>query len=92
MQRWQCPIHNWMNFVKSSVNFYLRSLGFLYIGDLFISSAGKHTELSELNIFKTWETTISSTELTDKGFKGTVVNRTLPSLHGGLLEITYTVF
>ena len=27
----------------------------------------------------------------DKAFKGTVVNRTLPSLQGGLLEITLTV-
>ena len=26
-----------------------------------------------------------------KDFKGTVVNRTLPSLHGGSLEITLTV-
>ena len=26
-----------------------------------------------------------------KGFKGTVVNRALPSLHGGSLEITLTV-
>ena len=29
--------------------------------------------------------------LSDKAFKGTVVNRALPSLHGGLLEITLTV-
>ena len=29
--------------------------------------------------------------LSDKGFKGTVVNRTLSSLHGVLLEITPTV-
>ena len=27
----------------------------------------------------------------DKGFKGTVVNRALPSLHKGSLEITLTV-
>ena len=27
----------------------------------------------------------------DKAFKGTVVNRALPSLHGGSLEITLTV-
>ena len=27
----------------------------------------------------------------DQGFKGTVVNRTLPSLHGGSLENTRTV-
>ena len=26
--------------------------------------------------------------LSDKGFNGTIVNRTLPSLHGGSLEIT----
>ena len=26
--------------------------------------------------------------LSDKGFNGTVVNRTLPSFHGGSLEIT----
>ena len=29
--------------------------------------------------------------LIDKAFKGTVVNLTLPSLHGGSLEITLTV-
>ena len=29
--------------------------------------------------------------LTDKGFKGTVVNRALQSLHGGSLGITFTV-
>ena len=29
--------------------------------------------------------------LSDKAFKATVVNRALPSLHGGLLEITLTV-
>ena len=27
----------------------------------------------------------------DRAFKGTVVNPALPSLHGGLLEITLTV-
>ena len=27
----------------------------------------------------------------EKAFKGTVVNRALPSLHGGSLEITLTV-
>ena len=27
----------------------------------------------------------------NKSFKGTVVNRTLPSLHGGSLQITFTV-
>ena len=30
-------------------------------------------------------------ETLDKGFNGTVVNRTLLSLHGGFLEITRTV-
>ena len=29
--------------------------------------------------------------LSDKGFKGTLVNLTLPSLHGGSLEIKLTV-
>ena len=31
------------------------------------------------------------TRQTHKGFKGTVVNRVLPSLHGGSLEIMLTV-
>ena len=43
-------------------------------------------ELSELNTLKPRKTTISS-----KGFKGTVVNRTLSSLHGGSLDIMLTV-
>ena len=42
-------------------------------------------ELSELNTLKPRKTTISS-----KGFKGTVVNRTLSSLHGGSLDIMLT--
>ena len=28
---------------------------------------------------------------TSEGFKGTILNRALPSLHGGSLEITLTV-
>ena len=45
-------------------------------------------KLSELN---TRKTTISSTYLIRQRFKDTVVNRTLPPLHGGSLEITRTV-
>ena len=49
-------------------------------------------ELSELNPFKPRKTTLSSTFLiTDKGFKGTIVNRTLPALPGDLLDMLLTV-
>ena len=41
-------------------------------------------KLTEINTYRVRKTTVS---LSDKGFKGTVVNRALPSLHGGLLEI-----
>ena len=43
----------------------------------------------KFKLFKTRKTTISPT-LPDKGFKGTVRNRALTSLHGGSLEITLT--
>ncbi len=49
-------------------------------------------ELSELNPFNLEKSTLSSTLLiTDKGFKGTVVNRTLPALPGDLLDMLLTV-
>ena len=44
-------------------------------------------KLTEINTYRVRKTTVSSTSVSDKGFKGTVVNRALPSLHGGLLEI-----
>ena len=44
-----------------------------------------------LSTFKARKTTIFSTLLIRYGFKGTVVNRALLSLHGGSLEITLTV-
>ena len=57
---------------------------FLYKNDLCISTAGKHElELSEINK--------SRKKNTDNGFKGTVVNRALPSFQKRLLEITLTV-
>jgi len=47
--------------------------------------------LLQENTFKPRKTTISSTLLIDKHFKGTVVNRTLPSLYERSLEIMLTV-
>ena len=44
--------------------------------------------VSDLNTYKPRRTTISSTLFIKKGFKGTVVNQALLSLHGGSLEIT----
>ena len=50
-------------------------------------------ELSELNTFKPLKTTTSSTHgyWSDKGFKNTVVNRALTSLHLESFEITLKV-
>ena len=45
----------------------------------------------EINNFRVRKTTVSSIFLSDQGFNGTVVNRALPSFHGGSLEITLTV-
>ena len=45
-------------------------------------------KLSSLNKQNNWYLIYS---YTDKAFKGTVVNHTLPSLVGGSLEITLTV-
>ena len=42
--------------------------------------------ITEINIFL-----VRKTILSEQGFKGTVVNRTLSSLLGGSLEITLTV-
>ena len=51
-----------------------------------ISAAGK-----QMQIKATSKTTISSTLLIRKCYKGTVVNRALPTLLGGSLELTLTV-
>ena len=48
-------------------------------------------ETAEINTIQVRKTTISSTFLIRLSFKGNVINRTLPSLHGGSLEITLTV-
>ena len=37
------------------------------------------------------DSTIKTTLLSDEGFKGTVANRAVLSLHGGPLKITLTV-
>ena len=41
--------------------------------------------------FKIFKQGALFTRITDKGIKGTVVNRSLPSLHGGSHEITHKV-
>ena len=43
-------------------------------------------KIEKLNNYKPRKTTVSFTLLIRKGFKCTFVNRTLPFLHGGLLE------
>ena len=49
-------------------------------------------KLSELSTYKIWKGD-NAFHIVDqsKVFKGTVVNRALPFLHGGSLEITLTV-
>ena len=64
-------------------NYYFQ-LWFLFKSDLLISTAGKQEELSELNTFKPRQEQYLLFYWSDKGFKGTVVNLTLQSLHGTL--------
>ena len=45
-------------------------------------------ELSELNIYKKKQHYIVYYSAADNGFKSTIVNRALPSLHGEPLELT----
>ena len=46
---------------------------------------------SEVQLFDKFTHTYLCTRRTHKGLKGTVVNRALPSVHGGSLKITLTV-
>ena len=48
-------------------------------------------KITEINTYWVRKTMISSTFLIRLGFKGTVVNRALPFLHGRSLKITLTV-
>ena len=48
-------------------------------------------ELSELNIFKPRKQQILLQYFSEKSFKCSEVNRTLPSLHGGSIEAMLSV-
>ena len=94
MQIWQCPIHHdvlksfvWSRMIWISLPFFLNlfiffagSLGKWLAHCLRIRSNGETCRNKQLPTF-----------LIRLRFKGTVVNRVLPSLHGGSLEITLTV-
>jgi len=71
-------------FIILEANFF--QLCFLYKRELRISTVKQG--IIKLKRFKTRSTTIPYTFLMGYRFKGTVVNCTLPSLHGGCLDIT----
>ena len=101
MQRWKCPIYNitlenLIKTVEDNVVFRTQSV-FVSVSfpKAFISKkyASHFVEKSEMKmnslkmnkhecLIQTWS---------GKAFKGPVVNRALPSLDGGSLEITLTV-
>ena len=100
MQRWQFPIYNgnlisfvWSGMILISMFIIVKTDYFqfwiLYKRDLRISFYLK----TFLN-FQNWTVlndTIFHNYRLNKYFKGTVVNRSLPSLHKGSLGITHTV-
>ena len=61
---------------------------FLYISDLQISTAENHIGITRNKHLDLKKRQYIQHYWTNKGFKGTVVNLALPSLHGGSLEIT----
>ena len=98
MQKLQCAIHNgtfksfycklsviWiLMFIILKTNYFQ-----FWVSCAFLVQKNKK-ELSELNTFKQIKPAKFRYK-SDKVFKVTVVNRALPSLHGGSLEITLTV-
>ena len=101
IQRWQCPTYNstvktliWSKMLRITSFFSLEKCCFSKT-PLFLRNKNAEVTFPEKPqtkknslkkqkhgyLFHTWS---------DKAFKGTVVNRTLPSLHGGSLEITLT--
>ena len=91
MKRWQCPIHN------STLETFYRSIiaryGLLHVKKCYKlrhfcrETTSKYNQFSE---FLTWRSNLSN--LSDKAFKGTIVNRALSSLNRESLEITPTIF
>ena len=54
------------------------------------SLSQRNQTANETKQFKETKTWISKSHLTDKAFKGTVVNQAFPSVHGGSLKIMLT--
>ena len=65
--------------------------GQVYLLLLINKECASHTLRETENENKQFKNIISNSYLIRKAFKGTVVNRALPSLHEGSLEITRTV-
>ena len=75
MQRWQYPIYN------STLETLIRLKMCHYCKETAYEIKIFKKKQKHWYLIHTWS---------DKAFKGTVLNRTLPSLHGGSLEIMFT--
>ena len=92
MPDYKAPLEVWSRYINIfvSLNCFFSTVVSLrkwLAHSLFIRS---NEETADINTIQVRKTTIFSTFLIRLSFKGNVINRTLPSLHGGSLEITLT--